>query len=431
MIRSTRQCTLAVMAGLLTLGPGALAARAQSRTQTSTPSVRVNPSTGAGTTPFPSSPIWNIPRATPGNPGASAAFNPALPSAINPGAAAAFNPALASPANPLAAAAYNGALLSGQTNPYASSTAAYGANGSSYGSGYGGYYETETGGFLRGTADIVNSQGKWLVSLQQASLLKEQVRQAALETRRKQLDQYVSERQQTPTFAQARESSSNQQLLRSLNNPPESEVLSGQALNDILDDLAKTDEPAARGPAATLDENLLRHINLASGRSTASAALLKNDGRLTWPSALLDEGSKEDRLLINSLAPAARGQAVSGTVESGTLRELTAASQRLRQKLSASAKDLTATQYIDASRFMGQLDDAIRVLSRPDAGDYITSKSTAEGKNVAELVLNMSAKGLRFAPATPGDETAYLALHRALVIYDGARSQVASDRAGY
>jgi hypothetical protein len=407
MNRSTRQGTLAVVAALLALGSGALAARAQA--------VRVNPSTGVGTTPFPSSPIWNLPGGTSVN-----------PAALNPGASAAFNPALAS--NPLAAA-YNGALLSGQTNPYANSTTNGVNNG--YGSGYGAYYESDIGAFLRGTAENVNSQGKWMVSLQQASLLKEQVRQAALETRRKQYEQYASERQQTPTFAQNRESSNNQQLLRSLNNPPESEVLSGQALNDLLADIAKTDQPAARGPAATIDKEMLRHINWTSGRGTGTAALLKNDGRLTWPSALLDEGAKADRELIDSLARAAMGQAQAGGVDAGTLRQLAAGSRRLRQKLTADVADLSARQYIDAARFIGQLGDAIRVLGRPDAGDYMSRNGAAEGKDVAELVRNMTGKGLRFAPATPGDEPAYLALHRALVIYDGGGSQVASDRPRY
>jgi hypothetical protein len=347
---------------------------------------------------------------------------------VNPGTSAGFNPGLASPANPLAAAA-NGALLSGQTNPYANSTTNGVSNG--YGSGYGSYYESDIGAFLRGTAETVNSQGKWMVSLQQASLLKEQVRQAALETRRKQYEQYVSEQRQTPTFAQARESSSNQQLLRSLNNPPESEVLSGQALNDILGDLAKTDQPAARGPAATMDKEMLRHINLTSGRGTATAALLKNDARLTWPSALLDEGAKGDRELIDSLARTAMRQAQTGGVDAGTLKQLAAGSQRLRQKLTADVAGLSARQYIDATRFIGQLDDAIRVLGRPDAGGYLSPTGAAEGKDVAELVRNMTGRGLRFAPATPGDEPAYLALHRALVVYDGAGSQVASDRPRY
>jgi hypothetical protein len=393
------------MAVLFALGFGTIAARAQvvqSRTAASIP--------GIGTTPFPSNPIWNLPGATP----------------VNPGASATFNPALTAPANPLAAA-YNGALLSGQTNPYANSTGAYGANGLNNGyGGYGTYYESDIGAFLRGTAETVNSQGKWMVSLQQASLLKEQVRQAMLETRKKQLEQYASERQQAPTFGQARESSSNQQLLRSLNNPPESEVFSGQALNDILADIAKADEPAARGPAAMVDKEMLRHINLTSGRGTASAALLKNDGRLTWPSALLDEGARADRELIDSLARTAMHQAQNGGVDAGTLRQLAVSSHRLRQKLTADVGQLSARQYIDATRFVGQLDDAIRVLGRPDARDYISRNVAADATDVAELVRNMTGKGLRFAAATPGDEPAYVALHRALVVYDGAGSRVAA-----
>jgi hypothetical protein len=404
MNRSERQGTVAIMSALFALGFGATAAQAQvaqSRTAGSIP--------GIGTTPFSSSPIWNLPGATP----------------VNPGASAVFNPALASPTNPLAAA-YNGALLSGQVNPYANSTGAYGGNGLTNGyGGYGTYYESDIGAFLRGTAETVNSQGKWMVSLQQASLLKEQVRQAALETRRKQLEQYFAERQQTPTFGQVRESSNNQQLFRSLNNPPESEILSGQALNDILADISKADEPAARGPAATMDKEMLRHINLTSGRGTASAALLKNDGRLTWPSALLDEITKADRELIDSLARTAMYQTQNGGLEPSALGQLAVSSRRLRQKLTADVGQLSARQYIDATRFIAQLDDAIRVLGRPDARDYL-SRAGAEGKDVAELVRNMTGKGLRFAAATPGDEPAYLALHRALVVYDGAGSRVAA-----
>ena len=198
---------------------------------------------------------------------------------------------------------------------------------------------------------------------------------------------------QTPTFQQERESAKTQRLIRSLNNPPEGEILSGQALNDILADIAATDQPAARGPAAKIDADLLGHINLTSNRGAATAGLFKNDARLTWPSALLDEGSKADRDLVDSLASTARRQALDGRVDAGSLRELVAASRRLRQKLAAEVKNLTATQYIDASRFLGQLDDAIRVLSRPDAGDYITGKNTAVGKDVAELVVFHDRQG--------------------------------------
>jgi hypothetical protein len=178
----------------------------------------------------------------------------------------------------------------------------------------------------------------------------------------------------------------------------------------------------------TLDEDMLRHLNLTPANGSANAGLLKNDARLTWPLALRDDDSKTDRTQVNSLAAEAVHQAVNGRVDAGTLRELSAAAGRLRQRLAANVRDLTANQYAEANHFLGDLDDAIRALGRPDAGDYFTRKYAAEGKDVAELVKGLSARGLRFAPATAGDEAAYLAVHRALATYDqGANTRLARE----
>jgi hypothetical protein len=413
------------------------------------------------------SPVSSFPYGNPlfnpiANPIANPFANPALNPALNPSALANyFNPGLAFQSNPLinpytspftspyAAAALSAAYTNpyaGAANPYAGyanpylaaslTSSGYGGSGyggygdtGGYGSPYAGYGESPIGGYMRGTADIVGAQGRWMKDLQQASLTKEQVRQAKIDTRRKYFDEYYYERKNTPTFEQEREFFNNQQLLRSLNNPPESEIWSGQALNDILADVAKMDkDKTARGPSIPLDEDVLRHINLNAGPGAGNAGLLKNDARLTWPLALRDESYKTDRELVNTLAPEAVHQAINGRVDAGTLRELTSAALRLRQNLTANIRDMTANQYTDASRFLGYLDDAVRALGRPDAGDYFTRKYAAQGKDVAELVRNLNAKGLRFAPATPGDEPAYLAVHRALAVYDrGAKAELASE----
>jgi hypothetical protein len=382
------------------------------------------------------SPVSQFPFANPlfnpfANPIANPLVNPALNPAIDPralrnffspGAAFRANPLInpfTSPAtNPTVAAALSGGftdpLASTLANPYAGGVSPYGG-ADPYGSSY---YETPIGGFLRGTADIVSSQGKWMESLQRADLSKEQVRQAKLATRGKSFDEYFYERRNTPTFEQEREFFQGQQLMRSLNNPPESEVWSGQALNDLLADLAKSDPDKAQGPNVPLDEDMLRHLNLTPAKGNANAGLLKNDARLTWPLALRDDDSKTDRASVNSLAAEAVHQAVNGRVDAGTLKELSAAAGRLRQRLAANVGDLTANQYAEANHFLGDLDDAIRALGRPDAGDYFTRKYAAQGKDVAELVKGLTARGLRFAPATVGDEAAYLAVHRALATYD-------------
>jgi hypothetical protein len=372
-----------------------------------------------------------------GNPGAPQSFarsttGQVAPASVAP-AATNISGAMVSPSIGGAGAAVNSGLA-GLANPYASlSSTPYSSPGtgdlsSGYpNSPYYGYYESSIGGYMRGTADIVSAQGKWMISLQQADKIKEQNRQAKLDTRRKSFDEYYYERKNTPTFEQDREFYDNQQLQRSLNNPPESEVLSGQALNDVLGDLSKMDkDKGLKGTAVLLDEDVLRHINLSAGNG--DAGLLKNDARLTWPMALRDDTYKNDRQLVNSLATETVHQAINGRVDAGALRELTAAARRLRQNLADNIKDMTANQYTEASRFLNSLDDAIRVLGRPDAGDYFTRKYSAQGKDVLELVRNLNAKGLRFAPATPGDEPAYVALHRALVAYDrAAKAQLASD----
>jgi hypothetical protein len=127
------------------------------------------------------------------NPIANPVANPAINPAINPNAMNNFfSPTAAFQANPLvnpftspatnptvAAALAASNPYGGLTNQYASMTANPYLSGqspySSYQSPYSSYYETPIGGFMRGTAEIVSSQGKWMESLQKADLTKEQV----------------------------------------------------------------------------------------------------------------------------------------------------------------------------------------------------------------------------------------------------------------
>jgi hypothetical protein len=326
----------------------------------------------------------------------------------------------AAPAGPFAGYANPYAALT--TNPYSNTSAGYGASGlgsstqNPYGgSGYGSYYESIPGAYLRGTADLITSQGKWLQSLQQAGLLQEQNRQAMIETRRKSFSESVYERQNTPTFEQERERVSRLDLRRSLNDPPASEIWSGQALNTILADLAKRQPEESSEPNIALDEDLQRHINIVAGHG--SAGLLKSEGRLSWPLALVGDSYKSDRELLNALLPAAMNQALNGQVETSTLRQMTRSVQQMHRQLATDISDLTATQYMGANRFLANLDDGLKVLSRADAGDFLTRKYTAQGRTVAELVKHMVAQGLTFGPANSGEEGAYETLYRALAAY--------------
>jgi hypothetical protein len=373
----------------------------------------------------------------------NAAFNPNTNvNFFNPALASAFNQQNAANVGAVNQAALNQARLAtvfnSAANPYLAgvnpylggnslTTSPYSGydNSSAYG-GYG-YYETPIGGYLRGAADIMGAQGRWYKDVQQALSMKEKFKQDQIVTRRQKFDEYLYEREKMPTAEDDRQRALQLQITRSLNNPPVAEILSGQAPNYILVDIRKNESKKGSPPAIPLDEDLLRHVNLTPG--TGNPGLLKNDGRIAWPTALQSDDFRSERELLNSLAPEATRQAVNGRVDSGALKDMNTALTRLHDRLTANIRDITPNDYIEASRFLGYFGDALKILARPDAGDFFSSRFASKGMSVEDLVKYMSDKGLTFAPAVTGDESAYQSLYRALLAYDqGSRAQYSAEK---
>jgi hypothetical protein len=337
---------------------------------------------------------------------------------------AAVNTALAGQANP---------LLSSVMNPYAASMmsnpAGYGAGGSSYSP----YYESSYGGFLRGNADVINASGQYLINFERANLAKEQVRQARLDTRRRAFDEYLYERANTPTLEDERERSMELERRRSVNDPPVTEIWSAKALNDLLHDVQKLQANGTDGPQLRIDEDVLKRINVSAGGTPGNVGLLKNEGKLSWPLALRTMRPQQEiddlRQDIGSLLPDAINQAINGKVAAGILRTLNKDVSRMQQLLAQNVGELPPDQYIEAKRFLNNLEDGLTALAQPDAGLYFTQKYSAKGKTVQDLIDYMTKQGLTFAPAVPGDEAAYVALHRALASYDrAARGRTSAEK---
>jgi hypothetical protein len=361
-------------------------------------------------------------------------------SLANPNAAAAATGlAVAAAANQYAGAAVN-PYASLYANPYASMVSNPYASGAGYGDyynpyGYGYYDPFGYSGYLRGGADVINAQGRFLTSTQQAYMMREQVRSERIANRRKIFDEYLYEREKTPTAEEDRQKHLLEQLNRSRNNPPVTEIWSGKALNDILADLRKLPPPKpdsgnlVNTQQLPLDEDGLKHINVtAAAGNTGNIGLLKNEGRLNWPVALSEPQFKEMRERINTLAQAAVRQAeFNGRVDPGTILQMSNDVNTLNRLLRQSSGDLPFGLYTEARTFLNNLTDAITALSQPDVGNYFTGKFALKAKTVPELVEQMSKQGLQFAPATPGDEAAYAALQQALANYDLAiHAQMAS-----
>jgi hypothetical protein len=198
----------------------------------------------------------------------------------------------------------------------------------------------------------------------------------------------------------------------------ELETQSGAALNILLADLRDLFVQGIYAPDMALNQETLPHINVLMGRSNGNPGLLKDAGRLSWPLVLRGPDFQRERDLINFLAPRVIEQARQGRITN--LAELADAAQSIQFRLHARIGDISAPEYIGAKSFLTQLDDAIKLLRRPDAGEYFNQTYAARGKTVTELVQYMTQMDLRFAPAVPGDEPAYHALHQVLAAYDRA-----------
>jgi hypothetical protein len=326
-----------------------------------------------------------------------------------------------------------GSLASLSSNPYGAGSLGAGAYGGGTGQNpYGTYYEDPNGAYLRGSAQVLDSQGRLMVSQQQAYVLREQARSQRIATDRKAFDEYLYEREKTPTAEEERRRLRAQSVQRARNNPPVTEIWSGKALNDLLQDLQTqplSAGSAERGSLAILDGDGLKHINVTKG--AGNIGLLKNEGRLHWPTALAGSDYAPKREGLAALVQEALRQVeFNSRVEAGTIRQLTVGLDKLRTQLRKNGRDLSAAEYIEAKKFLADFDDAVTALRQGDVANQVTGQALLKAKTVRELVKQMTEQGLQFAPAVAGDESAYLALHQRLVEHDlAAQSKDPEDRA--
>jgi hypothetical protein len=268
---------------------------------------------------------------------------------------------------------------------------------------------------------VISADGQARIAYTQASLLNEQVRQARLDTKRKALEEWLYERDITPTTEDERERSQWEQLRRSRNNPPFTEIWSAKALNDLLDSIRKSYSAIQQGPVVPISSGVLPRINYTSGATTLGAGLLKVGGQLTWPDALQDSGFDKLRTSTNDLiAKAIEEGTKTGQVPGRMVREITTNLNALDQQVSTLTRsaDLNPDDAILSMRFLRELRQSCQVLRQPNVAQYFAPSNKPDASNVAGLIDQVNNRGLRFAPAVSGDEEAYNSLYQALVVYE-------------
>jgi hypothetical protein len=234
------------------------------------------------------------------------------------------------------------------------------------------------------------------------------------------------------TAAEERRQSAEQALLeRSRDKPDAADIASGKALNDLLSHLSKlmaaqdTEKAATGGPA--ISQDVLSHVNVMHG--TASVAILRHEGRLSWPTVLRGTELQDTRDEVTKLMRDATRQVHSQEqVNAETVRKLAADANQLQNELRKTAPELDFAAHLEAKTFLNNVEAAIAALGQPDVTSYFTGDYALRAKTVPDLVKQMTANELRFAPALPGDESAYAKLHEKMAAYDRVLSQEEMNR---
>jgi hypothetical protein len=446
---TARRFGVAALAGLVVFAALAAPARAQRRmtTITTTPAPVINPFIQNRFVPFiPSVAAQSInpnPYLTPSSTLGQYAYNTAvLGQALSniPPYFLGYNPyvgptlATTGAYNPYLGGGYGGATLT--TSPY--SGYGYGGAGGYGSSGYGGssqlYAQNPYNGYLRGAADVTTANANYQMITQQARLVREQVNQKHLETRRKIIEEAEWERGRMPNPDKLREADLETALNRARRDPPLTEVWSARSLNSLLNHLAAEQGRGTKGPSVPLDPEVLQSINLTPADSRANAGLLKDGGKLQWPPSLQAAELNDNRTRLSRTMEEAFQKLKfnpNAPVPPGLVKDMQTDLGRLSEQLNDSVGDLSPSQYIEAKRYLNQVGNAVAALSDPKVGAYFNPNQNwaqqAKISNVAELVKHLSRSGLRFAAATPGDEPAYNALYRALSDFDAGMRQMAKS----
>ena len=292
----------------------------------------------------------------------------------------------------------------------------------------GGYYPGAVGGALSGMSDVISAQGQFLVQNEQSWIMHEKYKQEKVSTRRMDFDERMYEQANTPSVEDLREKARVESLRRSLNNPPTNEILSGDALNTILEAVQKDLLPVSLRPIVPLDAETLSHINTKSGSTSGSIGLLRDGGKLTWPLPLKTRDFAANRAKIEQLAVKALSEAGQGSVDADTLQEMTSTANNLRDDLKQKVDDISMGDYMAAKRYLNELDNTIRALQDPNVSKFVSRSWAAKGNSVSDLVDGMTRQGLKFAAATVGDEPYYTSLYESMVRYTTGMSQLRAQK---
>jgi hypothetical protein len=220
-------------------------------------------------------------------------------------------------------------------------------------------------------------------------------------------------------------------LIRIQTSSNPAEIIDGRSLNFLLGDVEKHFTKATIADIP-LEADVLKQLNIVpAGSGNASLGVFRDGGKLHWPAALVKMLPADVRADMEAKARVLAQNAVNGkTPDLNAAADFQGQISKARDQLLRKANDFDTGPYMDAKRFLNDLDNARSAVERGTAGAQLKYQGmVAKGdiKNVNDLVSAMVKNGWRFGPALLSDEAAYRALHSALAAYDiSLNQQIAS-----
>jgi hypothetical protein len=274
---------------------------------------------------------------------------------------------------------------------------------------------------LQGQASLTQATGQYWRDIQQARITREESRRSELDTARARIEFEAWYETMRPTTPKMIDRERAVELDWARKDPPKSDIWSGRSLNVLLRSILASPAPT-RGPTISLEENILRGLNLTDRASSGNLALTKDEGKIYWPeafeAAIFDE--PRDRFSKNfekAIRTSSSGEMPDRTVVRELRNDLTTLERILEQQ----APELAPSRFIEARRLLNQLKDTLKGLSDPRLFKSCHNSWRSSVRNVAELVEYCMKNGLEFGPAVAaGDEPAYTAAFYALRAYERA-----------
>ena len=245
----------------------------------------------------------------------------------------------------------------------------------------------------------------------------EQYNQSRLETQRKAFDLRKYIEANTPTYTAEQARVAKLTLQRIQTNSAPGEVISGRAINFLLDDLRKYPNKKTLLEPMPISEGVLSQLNVT--KNNYGLGILRDEGKFTWPLAFQDLLTITQRTNLDKRIRSMVADANKGRLDGNVLKDVRYEIEKVRDELVKKVNEIPSSQYMDAKRFLQEFHEATVALERGEAPNQAKFQHFVEGgKSVQDVVEYMIANGLRFSAATSSDDAGYRAFYTILASYD-------------